>query len=260
MIGMRRIHLAWFALAVTLAAASAWPVVATATTAADAATGPTDGIAGRAQALFAHANEFWSREIATLGGGYLTAKLTVYDGGQVKDACGTQLTFSGPFYCPMEQKVYLDQAYLQQLMQRLPAPQFDLALAAVLGHELGRHIQTQVGTTALVEQARARSRPKVSRQTWITAALQADCYAGLWVHAAQMDGTIKSGAGVAAALSAVSDLTHQHDTHLASGVEMPDPVLDYGTAAQRLKWFQRGMDSGNFNDCDTFGARAAGKL
>lgn len=249
-------HPAWYALAATMAVASLSPSQAS----TPAAAGSSDAVTGRARALFADANHFWSGEIAALGGQYLSARLMIYDGGQIKDACGTKLTFSGAFYCPSQKQVYLDRGNLQQLMQGLPAPQRDLALAAVLGHELGQHVQAMIGTTALVEQARARSRPKLSRQTWITAALQADCYAGLWVHAAQMDGTIKPGADVAASLAAVTKLTHRHDTHLASGVEMPDPVLDYASAAQRRKWFERGMHTGNFNDCDTFSAQAGGTL
>ncbi|MGH8142903.1 MAG: neutral zinc metallopeptidase [Steroidobacteraceae bacterium] len=220
----------------------------------------SNNLRARAQALFEHANAYWSKEIAALGGRYLPAKLMLYPGGHIVDPCGTKLTFSGPFYCPPQQAVYLDQAYLQQLMQRAGSSDSDTVLAYMIGHGLARHIQAMVGTTALVEQARARSSAQLSRQTWITAALQADCYTGLWIRTAQMDGTIKSGADMSAAMSVVATVTHQRDTHLAAGVQMPDPVLDYATPQQRTKWFQRGLDTGNFNDCDTFGAQAAGKL
>jgi predicted metalloprotease len=80
------------------------------------------------------------------------------------------------------------------------------------------------------------------------------------MRAAQMDGTVKPGTDMSAVLSVVAAVTHQSDTHLAAGVQMPDPILDYATPEQRLKWFQRGLDTGNFNDCDTFSAEAAGKL
>ncbi|HEX4024762.1 MAG TPA: neutral zinc metallopeptidase [Steroidobacteraceae bacterium] len=256
---MRRIVLALVGVAAALAASSALPAAVPAGGGISA--GANAGIGARAQALLAHGNDYWSREIASLGGSqYLPAKLAVYSTGHIDDVCGTRLNFSGPFYCPSDQKIYLDQDYLRALMRQVPAPDFDVALAAVIGHEFGRHIQTLVGTTALVEQARARSTAQVSRQTWITAALQADCYAGVWMHAAQMDGTIKPGADVSAALSAVAAVSRRLDTHRPSGVEMPDPVMGYASAAQRLKWFRQGLDTGSFNDCDTFKAEAAGTL
>ncbi len=250
MSAMRRIQLVLIAVAAMSAAGSIRP----------AAAASADTLTAREQALFGHANNFWSTEIAALGGRYLPAELKIFSGGSVTNACGTKLTFSGQFYCPSEEAVYLDQAYVQQLMHQASAPDFEVALALVIGHEVGRHIQTMIGTTGLVEQARARSGAQLSRQTWITAALQADCYAGLWVRSAQMDGIIKPGVDISAALSAVAAVTHARDTHQAAGVGMPDPVLDYATPAQRLKWFQRGLDTGSFNDCDTFGAQSAGKL
>jgi predicted metalloprotease len=250
-----RIRPSLFLAAAMLAAAIA-PAV---TAGAAAAAAPADSeLVAHERALFAHANDFWSREIAALGGHYLPAKLKLFS-DRAGNACGTHSTFTGPFYCPSELTVYLDQAYVQALKQRAGAGEFDTALAIVIGYGVARHIQTIVGTTFLVEQARARSTAKVSRQTWTTAALQAGCYAGLWARAAQKDGTIKAG-DMSAALATVAAVSHQRDTHLSAGEQMPDPIMDYVTPAQRLKWFQQGLDSGNFNDCDTFNAQAQGKL
>jgi hypothetical protein len=247
---MRPARLALIVTAAMVATASIPPVAAA----------PANTLAAREQTLFDHGNNFWSKEIAALGGRYLPAKLTVYSGGTIADPCGTKFTFSGQFYCPPEQGTYLDQAYVRQLMHQAGSANSDAALAYVIGRGLARHIQAMIGTTGLVEQARARSTAQLSRQTWITAALQADCYTGLWMRAAQMDGTVKPGADLSAVLSAVAAVTHRSDTHLAAGVQMPDPILDYATPEQRQKWFQRGLDTGNFNDCDTFKAEAAGKL
>jgi predicted metalloprotease len=242
--------------AATAGATSAAAAASVTAAAAAAAAAPVDGeLVGRERALFAHANDFWSRQIAALGGHYLPAKLKLFS-DRASNVCGTRITFTGPFYCPSELTVYLDQGYVQALKRRAAAGGFDTALAVVIGYGLARHIQTIVGTTFLVQQARARSTAQLSRQTWITAALQAGCYAGLWARAAQKDGTIKAGGDISAALATVAAVSHQRDTHLSAGEQMPDPIMDYATPAQRLKWFQQGLDSGNFNDCDTFDARA----
>jgi uncharacterized protein len=212
----------------------------------------------QAETLFRDANQFWSHEF-TSGGSYRAAQLQLFD-GHIRGVCGAAGTLTGPFYCPAEMKVYLDQNFLQQVTQRTPGPADDFALGYVIGHEMGLHIQNLVGTLDLVEQARENSAPALSARTWMTQELQADCFAGLWVRSAVMHGKLKPIADPAAVLSAVSSVTQQHEAHLAQGETMVDPLLTYGTVAQRLKWFQRGMDGGRFNDCDTFSAEAAGKL
>lgn len=247
---MPRFHHAVLVAAALLPLTTVWSAVPAA----------ANDVTGQAKALMADANSFWSQEIASLGGQYQPAALTGFTGQISGGACGAQGAFSGPFYCPANERVYLDQAFVRQVMQQAPGAEGDLALAYLIGHELGHHIQDLIGTTTAVEQARERSTPQVSRRTWMTAELQTDCYAGLSVRSALMHGQIKPGANVAATLDAVAAVSHERDTHLAGGQQMPDPVLDYGTAAQRLKWFQRGLNSGRFNDCDTFGAQAAGTL
>jgi hypothetical protein len=211
----------------------------------------------RAQSLFQAGNAYWTREFVTLKALYQPAQLSLY-AHTLTNTCGVDGMLVGPFYCPEDSQVYLPRDYLQQIADKAGASA-DLALAYVVDHELGAHIQDLVGTTAQVEQARARSTPELSARTWAVAELQADCYAGLAVRAGLAQHQIASG-DASAALQAVASVTQAEQAHLKSGEVMPDPVQTYATPAQRLSWFQRGLSSGNFAECDTFSAAAAGKL
>jgi hypothetical protein len=221
------------------------------------AAAPAASAAMRAQALFAAANAYWTREFVTLKAVYQPAELSIYTNG-LGNSCGVKGTILGPFYCPDDSHVYLPENYLQQVADKAGSSA-DLALAYVVDHEVGAHIQDLIGTTAQVEQARARSTAQLSARTWAVAQLQADCYAGLAVRAGLSQRQIASG-DPSAALQAVATVTQAAQAHLRGGEVMPDPVQTYMTAAQRLSWFQRGLTSGNFAECDTFSAEAAGKL
>jgi len=211
----------------------------------------------RAPALFAAANAYWTREFVTLKAVYQPAQLSVYAAAP-GTTCGTGGMIAGPFYCPQDSHVYLPEAYLQQIAQRA-GTSADLALAYVIDHEVGAHIQDLIGTTEQVEKARSRSTAQLSARTWAVAELQADCYAGLAVRDGLARHQIAPG-DASAALQAVASVTQAAQQHLKHGEVMPDPVQTYATPAQRLSWFQHGLSSGNFADCDTFRAEAAGKL
>jgi hypothetical protein len=211
----------------------------------------------RAQALLQAGNAYWTREFVTLKAVYQPAQMTLY-ANSLSNTCGVNGMLVGPFYCPEDSHVYLPRDYLQHIADKAGASA-DLALAYVIGHELGTHIQDLVGTTEQVEQARARSTPQLSARTWAVAELQADCYAGLAVRAELAQRQIASG-DVSAALQAVASVTQATQAQLKRGEMMPDPVQTYLTPAMRLNWFQRGLSSGNFAECDTFSAEAAGKL
>lgn len=235
--------------------ASAWATSG----AGDAAAGVgSDSAVTRARSLLQAGNQFWSRQF-TKGGSYSPAQIAFFS-HDVRNVCGESAALSGPFYCPDDMTVYLDRGFLDQIAQRLSGDDADYALAYVVGHELGLHIQNLVGTTDLVQQARSNSAPALSARTWMTAELQADCYSGLWLRWAVGHHVVKAVADADAVLSAVGAVSASWQSHLASGEIMVDPLLTYGTPALRLKWFQRGLDSGRFNDCDTFSAEAAGKL
>lgn len=211
----------------------------------------------RAQAIFQATNAYWTREFVTLKAVYQPAALSIY-AHALSNSCGVTGMVVGPFYCPDDSHVYLPRDYLQQVADKAGASA-DLALAYVVGHEVGAHIQDLIGTTAQVEQARARSTPQLSARTWAVAELQADCYAGLAVRAGLAQRQIAPG-DASAALQAVAKVTQATQSHLKSGEMMPDPLQTYLTPTQRLSWFQRGLGSGNFAECDTFSAEAAGKL
>ncbi len=210
-----------------------------------------------ADKVFHDVDHFWSQQIASLGGRYQPAKLAHFTPSAAK-LCGLKVAVSGPFYCPGEQTVYLDDTFLQRL-QRQARDQSSLALGYVVAHEVAHHIQAVMGTTALVEQARARSTPEIARRSWVTMELQADCYAGLWAHAARSQASAWGAIDVDAMLARVAAAAKEQQSHLADGQQMIDP-WNQGTAEQRSKWFRLGLDQGSFNDCDTFGAEAAGHL
>jgi len=205
--------------------------------------------------LMQQMNAYWVREFRVLKAVYQPASLRFYQHA-LSNGCQVGAATVGPFYCPDESRVYLQQEYLTQLQARAgsAAP---LALAYLVGHELGKHIQDLVGTTEQVEQARARDTAELSARTWAIAELQADCFGGLAVRGAQPQ---LARQDFSAALQAVASTTQSQRANLPAGEVMPDPVQSYATAAQRLSWFQRGLASGNYAECDTFSAAAAGKL
>jgi hypothetical protein len=214
-------------------------------------------LASRVEAVFGTVNDYWAREFVTLKALYQPATLNIY-AQSLPNVCDAGGAVVGPFYCPDESRVYLSQAYLQQVASHAGSSA-DLALAYVVGHEVGEHIQDLIGTTEQVEQARARSGPQLSARTWAVAELQADCYAGLAIREGLAQRRIAAG-DASVALQAVASVSAATQSHLQRGDVMPDPLQTYVMPAQRLQWFQRGLSTGNFSACDTFSAEAAGKL
>jgi uncharacterized protein len=255
---MRRFALALLSTTLVAATALVPNVRATNAPAASAPAGDAAATA-RVQALFRDANQFWTHELDAAGGSYKPADLALFD-RQIRKVCGQPGPLTGPFYCPDEMKVYLDQSFLQQVGARSSGSLGDFALGYVIGHEMGLHVQDLVGTIDLVEQARENSSPALSARIWKTQELQADCFAGMWLRWAIQHADLQPVADAAAALDAVSAVAQERQAHLAPGETMVDPLLTYGTPAQRLEWFQRGMNTGRFNDCDTFSAEASGKI
>lgn len=264
--------------AASLCAGPAWAAspqtsAQTSAQAGAAAAVASSALAQRVQALLRDSDAYWAGEFRVLKSIYRPPALRLFN-GTIGGTCGAAGILTGPFYCPDDEYIYLDESFLRQAVQRA-AGAGDVALAYILAHEVGHHVQGIVGTTAQVEQARSRSSPQLSARIWMTEELQADCFGGLWVRAALMQRQIAAsatrasasasvGAGVdaevAAALQAVAAVSQQRVAHLPATQVMPDPLQTYGSAAQRLKWFERGLTSGNFADCDTFSAAAAGQL
>ena len=163
-------------------------------------------------------------------------------------ACGTGQAASGPFYCPGDQKVYLDLGFFDELHRRFKAPG-DFAQAYVIAHEIGHHVQNVIGTAGRVREAQERDRRNANEYS-VRLELQADCYAGIWAfHAAQRNllepGDVEEGLSAA---SAVGDDRMQEMAGRAPSRES----FTHGSSAQRMEWFQRGFKSGRIADCDTF--------
>jgi predicted metalloprotease len=188
----------------------------------------------------------WARTLPRLGVPYENAHLVLFRDG-VESACGFAQTATGPFYCPGDHKVYIDLGFYQELRDRFGAAG-DFAQAYVLAHEIGHHIQTLLGTEADVRRAQRRGGREGDLS--VRMELQADCYAGVWGHAANAAGMLEAGdleEGINAA-AAVGDDRLQR---MATGHVNPERFT-HGSSAQRAAWFRRGFDTGRLDACDTF--------
>jgi predicted metalloprotease len=189
----------------------------------------------------------WGQVLPQHGMQYRPARLVLFRDA-IQSACGLGEAATGPFYCPGDEKVYIDLGFYQELQQRFGAPG-DFAQAYVLAHEIGHHVQNLLGTEAEVRRARS-NRPDLGNQLSVRLELQADCYAGIWAHStAQRDllerGDVEEGLGAAAA---VGDDRIQR---MGGGRVAPE-AFTHGSSEQRMQWFQRGFKSGRLDDCDTF--------
>jgi hypothetical protein len=196
----------------------------------------------------AQTEETWGK----LFGGKYTPPTMVMFSGQTPSACGTGQAAMGPFYCPLDQKVYLDLSFFQELEQKFGAPG-DFAQAYVIAHEVGHHVQNLTGTAQQVQKLQSRARSKAeANQYSVMLELQADCYAGVWARDAAPRLNITQAdidEGMRAA-TAIGDDTLQRATQ---GRVVPD-AFTHGTSEQRSRWLMMGMNSGDPNACDTFNA------
>jgi Predicted metalloprotease len=192
----------------------------------------------------------WGDIFAAQGKTYVDPKLELFSGG-VDTACGAASTAVGPFYCPGDQKVYLDLAFFQELQDRFHASG-DFARAYVIAHEVGHHVQKLTGVFDQVAAARRRGVPMDGADGLsVRQELQADCYAGVWANRTQARLQWLQPGDVEAALNAASQIgddTLQRETR---GSVVPDSFT-HGTSAQRVKWFKTGLASGDMTQCNTF--------
>ena len=189
----------------------------------------------------------WERLFRERGQTYPHAKLVLFRDA-IESACGFAEAATGPFYCPGDQKVYIDLGFYDELQQRFGAPG-DFAEAYVLAHELGHHVQRLMGTEARVRESQER-RPDMANEYSVRLELQADCYAGVWGHETAQRQILEAGdveEGLAAA-AAVGDDRIQR----MSGQGVHPEVFTHGSSEQRAGWFKRGLESGRPEDCDTF--------
>jgi predicted metalloprotease len=191
----------------------------------------------------------WNR----LFGGKYPAPTMVMFTQMTPSACGTGQAAMGPFYCPLDQKVYLDLSFFQELDQKFGAPG-DFAQAYVIAHEVGHHVQNLIGTAEQVQKRQQGARSKAeANQYSVMLELQADCYAGVWARdaASRLNITQQDIDEGLRAATAIGDDTLQRATQ---GSVVPD-AFTHGSSEQRARWLKVGMDSGDPNACDTFNAR-----
>jgi predicted metalloprotease len=172
--------------------------------------------------------------------------------GQVSSACGRADYTVGPFYCPGDNKLYLDFAFFDELKTKFRAPG-DFAQAYVIGHEVGHHVQTLVGTMEKVNALQQRTSETQANQLSVALELQADCYAGVWSNYAQKHGKLQVG-DVEEALRAASAVGDDNIQKQAQGYVVPESFT-HGSSQQRMSWFQKGFQSGDMRQCNTFSTR-----
>lgn len=201
--------------------------------------------------VLADTEEVWHEIFRRSGERYQEPKLVLFS-GQVRSACGIAGSSTGPFYCPADQKLYIDLSFYDDLKNRHNAPG-DFAQAYVIAHEVGHHIQNLTGTLDKVQSARSRLSKTEGNQLSVRAELQADFYAGVWAHHAQKKGILDPG-DIEEALTAASAIGDDRLQSESQGYVVPDSFT-HGTSKQRLRWFMRGFQTGDIRQGDTFSAR-----
>jgi hypothetical protein len=193
--------------------------------------------------------DVWKSEFEKMGRTYTDPKLVLFTGA-TNSACGYAQSAIGPFYCPVDQKVYLDLDFFQMMQKKLNAPG-DFARAYVIAHEVGHHVQKLTGTEEKVRGAMEGASEKNANALSVKLELQADCYAGVWAYHAGRDYNLIEEGDIDEALNAASQIGDDALQTKAQGYAVPDSFT-HGTSAQRSKWFKTGYESGDPKDCDTF--------
>ena len=199
--------------------------------------------------VFNNAQAMWARTFEAQGERYERAKLVLYRDG-VQTGCGSASSAVGPFYCPADGYVYLDLSFYRDMARQLRASG-DFAWAYVIAHELGHHVQQQLGTSAEVDRIR-RSDPERANEASVRLELQADCYAGVWAHSVFEAGALDPG-DIEEAITA-SEAVGDDRLQQQAGRQINPDTFTHGSSAQRRSWFERGRAGGDPADCDTFSA------
>ena len=193
------------------------------------------------------AQQVWAQLLPKYGSEYRDAKLVLFRDG-VQSGCGTASAASGPFYCPLDEKAYIDLSFYEDLSRQFGA-NGDFAQAYVLTHEIGHHVQHVLGTDARVRQLQ-ESRPRQANDLSVRLELQADCYAGVWGNSTSQRRILEAG-DVEEGLNAAAAIGDDRIQRATQGSVRPESFT-HGSSAQRVAWFRRGLESGDPRSCDTF--------
>lgn len=200
--------------------------------------------------VLADTEDVWTKIFEENGAQYEEPKMVLFT-SNVETGCGQATSASGPFYCPADKKVYMDLAFFEELKTRFGAKGGDFAIAYVIAHEVGHHVQTLMGTSTKVRQLQQRLSEAEGNRLSVALELQADFYAGLWTHYNQNQNQVLEAGDIEEALSAANAVGDDTIQTRMQGHVVPDSFT-HGTSEQRMYWFNLGFKSGNFKDGDTF--------
>ena len=216
---------------------------------------PSDETGRFISAVLGSTEEVWIGTLAQHGETYKPPTLVMFSGA-TQSGCGFAQSAMGPFYCPNDQKVYLDTSFFQDLERRFGACDVgsktcQFAQAYVIAHEIGHHIQNQLGLLPQVQQKQRAMGPAEANSLQVRVELQADCLAGAWANRAQAKWQFIEAGDVEAAMQTASAIGDDRLQHQAQGRVVPDSFT-HGTSAQRTRWFMTGLKSGDLSSCNTF--------
>ena len=218
----------------------------------DPATDPDAALKTEIRKVLSKTEDTWTMLFSQMGAKYQPPKLVAFT-GRTNTACGTGQAAMGPFYCPGDQKVYLDMAFFREMERRFRVGG-DFARAYVIAHEIGHHVQKLTGVSDKTDAMRQRLSEKEFNKVSVRVELQADCYAGAWAYHANRAKPFLDPQDIDEALKAANAIGDDMLQKQARGVVVPDSFT-HGTSAQRIRWFKTGFETGNLKACDTFAAR-----
>ncbi len=210
-----------------------------------------DELARYVSVILGYTEDVWHSIFRQLGQTYREPKLVLFS-GSVRSGCGVGMSQMGPFYCPLDQKLYVDLSFYKEMKQRFGASG-DFAQAYVIAHEVGHHVQTLFGISEKVQRAKTRMSQKQGNALQVRMELQADCFAGVWANHADRAKQILEQGDIEEGLNAASAIGDDNIQRRTQGHVVPD-AFTHGTSKQRVRWFRRGLKSGDIHQCDTFNA------
>jgi len=200
--------------------------------------------------VLADTEDVWTDLLGRMGKEYVKPTLVIFT-GEIASACGYQSAAVGPFYCPLDQKVYIDLAFYEDMKNKLGAPG-DFAQAYVIAHEVGHHVQNLLGISEQVQALQQRASPEQANELSVRLELQADFFAGVWAHHANQNWRILEQGDIEEALQAATAIGDDKLQMKSRGYIVPESFT-HGTSEQRMRWFALGLKTGDMSQGDTFG-------